>query len=39
LESTKFLNLVVVVRSFCFGLISPPFWHESPKTESLEPSK
>jgi hypothetical protein len=36
--NTKFLNLVVV-RSFCFGLISPPFWHESPKTESLEPSK
>jgi hypothetical protein len=35
---TKFLKLVVV-RSFCFGLISPPFWHESPKTESLEPFK
>jgi hypothetical protein len=29
----------VVVRSFCFGLMSPPFWHESPKTESLEPLK
>ena len=36
--NTKFLKLVVV-RSFCFGLISPPFWHESPKTESLEPLK
>jgi hypothetical protein len=27
----------VVVRSFCFGLILSPLWHESPKTESLEP--
>ena len=38
LGNTKFLKLVVV-RSFCFGLIFLPLWHESPKTESLEPSK
>jgi hypothetical protein len=25
----------LVVRSFCFGLILSPLWHESPKTETL----
>jgi hypothetical protein len=26
----------VVVRSFCFGLILSPLWHESPKTDTCE---
>jgi hypothetical protein len=30
-----FLKLVVV-RSFCFGLILSPPWHESPKTDTCE---
>ena len=40
LGNTKFIlkKKLVVVRSFCFGLsYFLPLWHESPKTESLEP--
>jgi hypothetical protein len=31
---TSFKNSLVV-RSFCFGLILLPLWHESPKTDTL----
>jgi hypothetical protein len=30
------LKIRVVVRSFCFGPILSPLWHESPKTDTLK---